>query len=126
MSVLVVCDFDYADEFSIHGFKVYKSKEDFEEYLLSVEKIMEEKDIELRNKYIEKYKKEPDKYHRFCLLEISFGTNESLLLESFNEFKNAFYIKEITEEDEKVLDKYFNRYKREISFGTTCMFEVSE
>jgi hypothetical protein len=93
---LVIESNDYADEFDIEGFKVFKSEN---------EESLEIQLIDDQEFPCEKY----------------FGTNEAIEFETKEDFLESLSIVEITEEELKVLKKLFGKDITKYAFGTTSI-----
>ena len=87
-NVLVKIDSNWADEFDVSGWKLF-SKEEWEKSLLDA-KAFFEKNRGRRNE-----------------LELSFGTNEALTFDSFEEYTAAYTAEELTPKELSVLLKYW-------------------
>jgi len=85
--VLVKFSGDYADEFDVTGFVIY-DRDKLEEQL----KVVEE-NWNLGHENGER--------------EFYFGSNQAVICESWKEFRNYFTIFDITEKEEKVINKFF-------------------
>lgn len=127
--VLVKFNDNYADEFDVFGFAIYNSKEDFLlelyktwlfEYLESgncpkLEFILQENDLDFDDffeeatiKDLEPYLEASDTYYQEdSPREFYFGTNEEVIYESFDEFKNAFEIKDISKNEFNTIKNLF-------------------
>lgn len=122
MPVLVIFSDNYADEFDLEGFKIFSSKEDWEEYLSFAEKYFEKRVNKQKEDWIKKHG-EP-KYSWQPIIEgidFGFGTNEALNYTSFNEFKNCFTVKEISMEEGQTIIKTIGSY-----FGECCVFYLED
>ena len=117
--VLVTFNDNYADEFDCDGFSVYNSKEEFlidlyRSWLENIEDIDDDLD-ELSLEELIKLEKKHRKTNEF---EMYFGTNEAFYYNSFKDYKDAFEIKEITDDEYKVIKKLFlgNSYSNAYGF----------
>lgn len=93
---LVKWDDNWADEMDICGF-VIMTDEEYKEF----------------NQYVNNI---------FVPFEISVGTNEELNYENGEDFLRSITVKEITEEETKVLDKFFKNNK----YGHTSFVSTIE
>jgi len=96
---------NWADEFDLEGFKVFKSK--------SLDSL---KSTLLSQFVAERGKTEEDPFPTEC----SFGTNEYIEIESEEEFFESLTIIEINEDEYKCLKKLFP-HCNDWAFGTTAI-----
>jgi len=91
MTKLVKFEADYADEFDVHGFRVM-SKPDWDDFVSKAEKVN-------------------------YPIEIYFGTNEAIEVDSFKELMRSFKVTELNETDAKCISQHFNNYANRCEFG---------
>lgn len=85
MAILVKYNFDYADEFDVYGIVLFDTQEEFDR---SLNETREE---------IESVTSKGGQWKRY------FGTNEAILINSFDEYMEGLTIQEITEEEAEVV-----------------------
>lgn len=98
--LLVKFDSNYADEFDIGGF-IVMSEEDWEKHNVLVKK---------------KFDEEGE-------IEVYFGTNESMIWESYESYIGDFYVNKLSDEELKALKKLFGPNP---SSGSVVMIDTDE
>jgi hypothetical protein len=98
--VLITSRMDYADEFDVHGFIVL-DKEKFDYYDARAKMYFETSGAEIN-----------------C----SFGTNESVVLDSYYKWESGLTVTDISDVEAEVLLKLFGKW----GFGPTFITEPSE
>ena len=94
--LLVTSSNNYADEFDVFGFALV-TEDAWASHLSQVEKRVFPDD------------KNYDNHREWSGPNmVGFGTNESILFESFQEYKNSFRTKEITEGEAEVVTRLFD------------------
>ena len=90
--ILVTLEKDYADEFTVFGFKIFTKRQ---------------------------WKSELKKFESITYpCEFYFGTNEMLEFDSFEDVQREFLVQDISKDEYEVFKKYFaSEYDGEISFG---------
>jgi|JI10StandDraft_1071094.scaffolds.fasta_scaffold66129_7 hypothetical protein len=93
--IFVEFDNNYADEFDVNGFRIMDRK-NWEKHLEKAKKTFEEEETQ----------------------EVYFGTNEQIIFEGFDDYERSFTVKDITDEEAKVLSKFLGN-----QYGTFLMVD---
>lgn len=104
---------DYSDEFFCEGF-IAMEKEAWDNHLADVKAMFDSRPLIKSHRGEDKPKP----------IEVSFGTNESIYYESYDEYVSAFISSEITTSEFEVLYRYFKRYNG-VQNGILCMIETN-
>ena len=105
MALFVKFDDNWADEIDVEGFAIYKTREEYDEAMeeFLCEELEMEKE-ELRD-YLAKKDNEDEDEEFDESFSIYVGSNEYIDYYSISEFKNRFYVQEITDDEYKTIDK---------------------
>lgn len=96
MKILVKWTGDWSDEFYCQEFKIFDSQDEFDSWIRDIKKLINANE------------------------EIYFGTNEALYFHDFNAFASGMLSFTLTDDEAKVLKKFFP----ESSFGTSGVFDI--
>ena len=113
--LLIKFDSNYADEFDTEGF-IVMSQSEWLKHITHVEK------------HFEKWNKthEPDRWGNRHGIEVYFGTNESMIYETFDCYRRSFKVAELSESDYEVLKRLFGKSYGPIKNGMVTMIDIED
>jgi len=111
--LLVKFDSNYADEFDVEGFTIM-SETEWEEHKAKVTAFFERRDQTRQKDQWGNYRDG---------VEVYFGTNEQIIYETLDCYLRSFKVQKISQEEIKVLKKFFGK---EVKFGMMCMLDDYE
>lgn len=130
--ILIKYDSNYADEFDVDGFAVWPESQ-WESHKAAVGKFFDQRTAKRGPKPVLPPHTDPNyykvydqvrKWERGEEVERYFGTNESVMYSSLEDYLRCFKVTEISEEEHQVLKKLFGEtWRKDIRFGMFLTLE---